>query len=133
VRGMPRTVLIVTLGIAVAAVVGGCGGSGSSSSGATEGKTAVAVLRSLKSAGLPISGYINYTAANDTNSLLGRPGQYVSKVNFHDKRIEKSEDFSLDGGGTIETFASGDDAKKRYDYVHAITSSSSLFAEYEYR
>jgi hypothetical protein len=132
-RNMPRTVLVVIVGLAVAAVVGGCGGSGSSSAGATEGKTAVAVLRSLRSGGLPIGGYINYTAASDDNHLLGRPGQYVSKVNFRDKRLEAWPDFDTNGGGSIETFASEGDAKKRYDYVHAITSSSSLFAEYEYR
>jgi NADPH:quinone reductase-like Zn-dependent oxidoreductase len=57
----------------------------------------------------------------------------VSKVNFRDKRLDASPDFDSNGGGTIETFGSQDDAKKRYDYVHAITSSSSVFAEYEYR
>lgn len=126
--------VVVVFAVAAAAVVGGCGGSGSSSSGATKPKTtAIAVLRSLKSGGLPIGGYINYTAANDGNHLLGRPGQYVSKVNFRDKRLEAWPDFDSNGGGTIETFASEDDAKKRYDYVHTISSSSSLFAEYEYR
>lgn len=100
---------------------------------ASEGKTAIEVLRSLKRAGLPIGGYINYTAANDGNHLLGRPGQYVSKVNFRDKRLKAWPDFDSNGGGTIETFASEDDTKKRYDYVHAISSSASLFAEYEYR
>jgi hypothetical protein len=75
---------------------------------------------------------VNYTAESDDNHLLGRPGQYVSKANFHDSRLEKSGEFDIDGGGSIETFASSDDAQKRYDYVHAITTSSPLFAEYEY-
>jgi hypothetical protein len=117
-------------------VLGGCGGSGNSShrsSTATEErKTAIAVLRALKSAGLPIDGFINYTAVTDDNHLLGRPGQYVHKVNFHDTRLEKANEFDIDGGGSIETFKSEGDAKNRYDYVHAISSGSAIFAEYEY-
>jgi hypothetical protein len=132
-------VLIAALPLALV----GCGGGGGSQSagggsrtesspGTSQPKTALAVLKSLKRAGLPIDGYENYTAETDDNHLLGRPGQYVSKANFHDKRLEKWPDFDSNGGGTIETFASSEDAQNRYDYVHAITTSSSLFAEYEY-
>jgi hypothetical protein len=100
---------------------------------AAKTKKAVTILRSLKRAGLPIDGYVNYTAATDDNHLLGRPGQYVSKVNFHDTRLDKESDFDIAGGGSIETFRSVSDAKRRYSYVHSITSLSPLFGEYHYR
>ena len=128
----------VALIAGAAAMVTGCGGSGSSSSptdsssSTTEGKSAIEVLHSLNRAGLPIGGSVNYTAATDDNHLLGRPGQYVSKVNFRDTRLKAAGSFDIDGGGSIETFNSKGDANKRYGYVHAITSGSPLFAEYEY-
>jgi hypothetical protein len=98
---------LLVVALTAATVVGGCGGSSSSSSSATNGKTALAVLRSLKSAGLPVEAYVNYTAATDGNHLLGRPGQYVHKVNFRDTRLKAVSDFDIDGGGSVETFASG--------------------------
>jgi hypothetical protein len=95
------------------------------------------VLALLKARGLPISGYVRYTAATDENHLLGRPGQYVSKLNFKDTRIPTEESLgdptSIDAGGSIETFTNEADAKKRLAYVSAITQSVQFAAEYEYR
>ncbi|MCQ8193897.1 hypothetical protein [Streptomyces rugosispiralis] len=49
------------------------------------------------------------TAANDPNHLLGRPGQYTSKVTFADSRVQKADasgfkpgDVEL--GGAVEVF-----------------------------
>src|SRR5258708_6830262 len=47
-------------------------------------KTAAQILQLLKAQGLPIGAGIIYTAENDANHLLGRPGQYTGKVNFID-------------------------------------------------
>jgi hypothetical protein len=91
-----------------------------------------AVVDKLSTAGLPIGDRMTYTAANDTNQLLGRPGQYVSKTSFRDTRItDQSADVSLDDGGSVETFATADDAKRRFDYIDGI-SKSPLFAEYHW-
>jgi hypothetical protein len=98
----------------------------------TNSQNAVQVVRALKRAGMPITRYVNYTAASDPNHLLARPGQYVSKVNFRDARLRPVRGFDTEGGGSVETFRTRTDAQNRYRYVHAITSSSSLFAEYEY-
>lgn len=37
-------------------------------------------------------------------------------MNFHDTRLDESEDMSLDGGGAVETFTSEDYAK-RWSYA----------------
>lgn len=59
---------------------------------------------------------------SDPNKLLGRPGQYLAKVNW-----------TIDGNdATIEVFASAEDAKARADYVEKIGKSSPLFLEYIY-
>jgi hypothetical protein len=46
--------------------------------------------------------------------------------------LEPTADFSVDGGGSVETFGNETDAKRRYEYVRAITTSAPLFAEYDY-
>jgi hypothetical protein len=59
----------------------------------------------------------------------------VSKVNFRDTRIDVKDALDptdITAGGSIETFDNKEDAQRRYDYVHAISTGSSLFAEYEY-
>jgi hypothetical protein len=109
--------------------VGGCGASGNSSSSHLDSAGVVAGLIAAK---VPIDGSQTYTAASDPNSLLGRPGQYVSKANFHDSRLDASTSWDVDGGGSIETFANKGDTSRRVKYVKAITGSSSLFAEYDY-
>ena len=100
------------------------------------GQTADQLLSGLKTKGLPIGVSVTYTAENDENKLLGRPHQYIGKVNFKDTRIPDSGnqgvDISVGDGGSIEVFADQTDAQKRFQYIQAISSSSSLFAEYEY-
>jgi len=77
------------------------------------------------------------TAANEPNHLLGRPGQYTSKVTFTDSRIKTSEvtdssKGSVDVGGAIEVFASPADAAARAKYIQTVTKSMSALAEYDY-
>lgn len=100
------------------------------------GKSADQILAELKAKGLPIGDTFTYTAANDPNNLLGRPGQYISKDNFKDTRISSSDtgvDISVGDGGAVETFANTADAQKRFAYLQSIsTSGNAMFAEYEY-
>lgn len=77
------------------------------------------------------------TAANDGNHLLGRPGQYTSKITFSDSRIPSSETAGLkaddvSSGGSIEAFDNAADAQARAKYVEAVTKSVPAFAEYDY-
>jgi hypothetical protein len=90
------------------------------------------VADSLKSKGLPIENIIVYTEATDENKLLGRPHQYISKVNFADKRAEQP-DSKNPVGGSVEVFNNEADAKTRYDYVDSIVKKGgSMFAQYLY-
>jgi len=102
-------------------------------SGATEAgvPTARQVVLRLKALGIPIGAFKTYTVSSDENHLLGRPGQYTSKVNFRDTRLPAAK-FDISGGGSVEVFASNADAQRRYKYVHAVTQSASMFVEYEY-
>lgn len=77
------------------------------------------------------------TAANDGNHLLGRPGQYTSKVDFTDSRIKASDiEYTKKGdverGGAIEVFGSPADAQARAKYIQAVTKSLPMLAEYDY-
>ncbi|MEU8033481.1 hypothetical protein AB0C13_33465 [Streptomyces sp. NPDC049099] len=77
------------------------------------------------------------TAASDPNHLLGRPGQYTSKVTFTDNRIkaadvEGTEKGDVERGGAVEVFGSSADAATRAKYVEAVTKSMPALAEYDY-
>ena len=123
-------------GILVAAVVllaAVLASAASTASGSTAGTpTAKTVVLQLRAAGLPIGKFKAYNERTDENHLLGRPGQYTSKVNFVDKRIKDGPGgFDVGSGGAVEVFASKADAKRRYDYIAALAKSP-LFAEYDY-
>lgn len=100
------------------------------------GESADQIVNGLKGKGLPIGDVFTYTATNDPNNLLGRPGQYTSKDNFKDTRISSTDtgaDITVSDGGAVEVFANATDAQKRFAYLQSIsTSGNAMFAEYEY-
>jgi len=97
-------------------------------------KTAEEISTALKAKGLPIGTVIVYTAETDTNKLLGRPNQYVSKVKFTDTSLKQSDANSLeDGAGSVEFFTNAGDVKARKDYIDNIGKKMGpLFIEYSY-
>jgi hypothetical protein len=109
--------------IAVTITIAGCGSD-------QPDMTAAEIVTQFQQRGLPIDRKVVYTAATDPNHRLGRPGQYVSKVNFHDNRLEKSEDMSIDGGGAVETFDSESDAERWYTAVSGFDKA--LGSGYDY-
>jgi hypothetical protein len=119
---MKRIALLLTIGVALAAT---------SAASAARSPTATDVLASLRHAGMPVGKFVAYTEVTDQNHLLGRPGQYTSKVNFHDTRIQSVAGFDTSGGGSVEVFKSRDDAKRRFVYVQNF-GKTSMFAEYDY-
>jgi hypothetical protein len=53
---------------------------------------------------------VAYTTSTDPESLLGRPGQYVSKVGFVDSRVAPA-------GGSLEVFRTSADVAARVAYL----------------
>lgn len=120
----------------------------------TRETTPAAVVLHLKSKGLPIGRVKTFSEADDPNSLLGRPGQYTGKANFHDTRLrepvnpgpcdpvgpgqdepvchDEPRDPEVGDGGSVEMFGTEGDAKRRFDYVSAIARSGGPFSEYAY-
>jgi hypothetical protein len=137
-----------TLVVAIAGVTG-CGSPSASSPGTNSTITkktvtpvskpkpamnAKQIVDALKEAGMSVGKEQVYTASNDPNKLLGRPGEYTSKVNFVDTRVKESVSSSIDvtNGGSVEVFSNAKDAKTRYAYVSNIAKSSPMFSEYDY-
>jgi len=109
-----------------------CGGSTPTPAGALD---ANGVVAALKAAGLSIGQVKVYDASSDPNSLLGRPGQYTSKVAFTDANVATSDatdPFDLTNGGSVEVFASRGDATKRKDYIATVTAGLPVLTEYDY-
>jgi hypothetical protein len=92
--------------------------------------TAEQIVSKLQGSNLPIDNVIVYTEQTDKNKLLGRPGQYISKVNFADTQLEQSDDKSSPNGGSIEVFSNTSDLDARKTYIESIIKKSPIFTEY---
>jgi hypothetical protein len=89
------------------------------------------VVEAFQAAGIPIGTVVCQTEATDPNEMLGRPGQYIQKANWVDKRVEQLD--SKDPiGGTVEVFDSAAALKARWDYLDALSKGSGMFALNQY-
>ena len=97
----------------------------------------------LKASGMPITEIVIYTPESDPNKLLGRPGQYVAKVNWRDQRTEPTPFPTVSGfafptteptppDATIEVFPDDATLRTRQEYTEAISKSSPLLLQYIY-
>jgi hypothetical protein len=131
-----RTRALLSTAVAAAAVLAaGCGGGAEGGGGSEFGAevTAADIAHALKAQGLPIGKITVFNAATDPNKLLGRPGQYTSKVAFRDTRIKDELDpTDVSAGGGVEVSENAGDAKKRAEYVRGFTEGSGVFSEYSY-
>lgn len=91
--------------------------------------TADQVINKMQDAGLPIDGVIVYDEQTDWNKLLGRPNQYISKINFADTRLEQTDPENPEGG-TIEVFNNSSDLKKRKKHNEMVMEQYPIFTEY---
>lgn len=79
-----------------------------------------------------------YTAADDPNSLLGRPNGYTSKTAFVDARVpadkvEVLKEDAVERGGSIEVFADAAAAKGRMNHIQEVSKGMpGLLGEYDY-
>lgn len=96
-----------------------------------EKASAIDVYNYLLSCPLNIGTYVEYDENTDTNGLLGRPGQYTSKINFEITTLQQCDDGDP-VGGSIEVFETNEDAKKRSEYIQSITQGMSALGEYNY-
>lgn len=94
--------------------------------------TAGQVADSLGKEGIVLQDVVVLDEKTDTNNLLGRPGQYTSKVFFHDARHPKTPDSGDDFEGTVELFATPADAQKRHDYIEQVTSGMPMMLQYQF-
>ncbi|MFJ8437686.1 hypothetical protein [Kitasatospora griseola] len=97
---------------------------------------AAAALAALTAHASTITLVKAYTADTDPNHLLGRPGQYTSKVAFKDSRIKAEdagqEEDAVIRGGSIEVFTSATDAAARAAYLEKVTKAMPALVEYDY-
>ncbi|MFJ9771254.1 hypothetical protein ACIRVF_08415 [Kitasatospora sp. NPDC101157] len=112
-------------------------GAASPAQPADQAADASAVLAKLTAAVKTVKTGVQVTADNDPNHLLGRPGQYTSKVTFSDSRIkaadvEGEKEDSVNRGGAIEVFATEADAKARSEYIQGIVKGMPALMEYDY-
>lgn len=87
----------------------------------TGSPSAASLARSLKAAGLPITQLIVYTTKTDPNHLMGRQGEYTSKVAWVDPAAVRagagspsSDRGGTEFGGGIEVFPTAASARARY-------------------
>lgn len=91
--------------------------------------TSEEVAAALRGSGLPIADLTTYTAESDPNALLGRPGQYVAKVNWRDTRIPAEADTAR-----LEVFADAKAQAAWYAHNDALLRSGvPQLAGYIYR
>jgi hypothetical protein len=102
----------------------GCSPAPASATMTSEGLAAA-----LQSSGLPVGRIDIATAESDQNHLLGRPNQYVGKMNWHDLRLSDEGDMS----STVEAFTTAADLDARFRYTDALSKSGGAFAQYIYR
>jgi hypothetical protein len=90
----------------------------------TRSPSAAVIAARLKAAGQPVRALITYTAVTDPNHLLGRQGEYTSKVAWQDPRAlaagagsPSSDPGGIEYGGGIEVFPTVAAAAQRLAYL----------------
>lgn len=134
-----NTRLIATITAAAGALLlAGCSSTTGSSSADAPAKTAEQVVTTLSAKIPTVKATKTFTAEDDPNHQLGRPGGYTSKSAFADSRIPADQVAALDPaaserGGSVEVFADAAGAKARADYIQAVAKGLPLAAEYDYQ
>lgn len=121
----------------------GCNSNEKNNTTEEQKMTSEEIVTKIKEKNENVGKIVTYTEETDTNELLGRPNQYISKTTFEDIRIEQTNEY-LDEeyfseeernepiGGTVEVFENEEDLQNRKKYLESVTSSISAFAEYSY-
>ena len=81
------------------------------------------IMNDLEEAGIPIEYRIIYTDENDPN---GKDHDYLEKGNFADSRIEENYSEEEPLSGSIEVFATKEEAIERADYLESLSALDSF-------
>ena len=128
---LPRTVLAI-LGLALLTA---CGTPITSFAGQQPQLTAQQIVAQLAQRVPTVKPGMVYTAETDPNHLLGRPGQYTSKVAFTDSRVQPrpfDAPDAIERGGSVEVFPDEQGAQNRMKYIQAIAAGFPMAVEYDY-
>ena len=93
---------------------------------ATYGLSADEICSKMMKNGMPISGFIKYTMANDPERVMGTDNGYISRSDFQDKNVPSVR-------GAVEVFKSGNDAMARQTEVNARIEDGDRDPELIYR
>ena len=141
-----KGLLVLTALVMLAMTLSGCGENKTASNSTnTQNSTikqlnAEEIVNKMKNENSNIGNVIVYTEDTDLNKLLGRPGQYTSKVGFEDKRLEQvnannefltEEERKEPTGGSVEVFDNENDMLNRKRYIESF-SSNPMFSQYVY-
>lgn len=126
---MVRTLLA---GAVLAVALTSCGGSdGDAASDASTADLAAALQTSVPD----ITKVVEITEDNDTNDLIGRPGQYDQATFLASSELACDGDYnglSVDCGAKLERWGSADDAKARMDDIQKKLKDYGLGSEWDY-
>lgn len=118
---------------AVLLALTGCSSSTPSSSALTAEQVTAKLTEKIPTVSLTKT----FTAEDDPNKLLGRPGSYTSKTAFADSRVPKEglppDNTHTEHGGGVEVFPDEAGATARKNQIQEISKSlGGLIAEYGY-
>lgn len=86
-------------------------------------KNAEGLLNAFIESGMPVIDAVTYTSATDPNEKLGRPGEYIEKINFNDANFHEEGE---EPGLSIEVFSEVKHMEKRRDYIQEITDTVNI-------
>ena len=130
---MKNKIAVIMLACMLAVSATACGESG----GASNGERGVneetepvyedlpdsqSLAEQIKAINSNVGGIEAFDESTDPNGNLGRPGEYISKADFEDTRLEQYGEYLV--GGTIETFENESDCNNRYKYLKTLQDSS---------
>lgn len=100
-------------------MLAGCSGETENSSSVPETLMAESVIQAFQEADIPIPYYIIYTEENDPN---GDDTPYTEKGNFTDERIEITYEEDEPQSGSVEIFATPEEAEERAEYLQGFSA-----------
>lgn len=91
--------------------------------------SAESLLDAFLDAGVPIIHMEIFTSATCPNNLLGRPGEYYAKINWHDERYMEywwGDDFIPEADATVEVFRNRSEMERRRNHIQAVQHAMPL-------